>query len=273
MLEKAAVVELVDLTPQELLERLREGKVYTGELSEIAINNFFQEDRLTALREISLFLTAEIVDKELHEMFAALQKRKGWQPRERLLAAINEKPYSQQLIRTTRRRAFTLHAPWIVLYVDTGKALDNEESETLAKNLALARELGAEVITTKDTTIAQAIQRIAQQREVTEIIIGKTLKKFRNFFRPSLVNQLVKKCSHINIRISIQTLFLKGSRQIVKKAAPSSFLPYLYMIFWIVFLSLICGYLASFMGYKAIGFVFLLNIFLLSLFFKTGPLF
>ena len=192
ILEKASDIELVDLTPQELLERLREGKIYTGEMPEIAIANFFQEDRLTALREIALLVTAEIVDSELHEMFTTIQRKKGWKPRERLLVAIDQKLNAQQLLRTTRRRAFTLHAPWIALYIDNGKKLDDEESGILAKNLALARELGAEVITTKEFDIAKGIQRIATLRGITEIIVGKTTKKFRNFFKPSLVNKLIK---------------------------------------------------------------------------------
>lgn len=274
MLEKAINIELVDLTPQELLERLREGKVYTGEMSAIAIQNFFQEDRLTALREIALLVTAGMVDKELHEMFTLIQKKRGWKPRERLLVAIDEQSKSKQLIRAMRRRAFILHAPWIVLYVDTGKKLSDEDSEMLNKNLALARELGAEIITTKDIDIARGIQRIVQQHEITEILIGKSAKSFKSFFKPALINQLIKKCSQANVKISVQTFLLNPPKKNKIKAinSPHSILSYLYIIFWIGILTALCAIIVPFIGHNIIGFLFLLTIYLLSLCFKQGPL-
>ena len=202
MLEHSADIELVDITPGELLQRLKEGKVYTGDLPSIALKNFFQEDRLTALREVALRFTAEMVDQALHEMAIMAKRVRAWKTRERLIVAINPYPYAQQLIRSARRLALTLHAPWSVVYVDNGESLDEEESTSLAKNLALARELGAEVITTQDIDIAQGIQRVAEQKEATQIILGKEVKKkFFRFFRHSLADRLSKINSGIDIHI------------------------------------------------------------------------
>ena len=202
MLSQASEIECVDITPAELLQRLKEGKVYTGEFSTIALQNFFQEDRLTALREIALRFTAEKVDQELHQMFVAARKDKIWRPRERLLVAINHELYAQYLIRATRRLAFTLHAPWLVVYVDRGENLNDVESASLTKNFALARDLGAEVITTQDINVAEAIQRIAEQEEVTQIIIGKSVKKkFSHLFCHSLADKLSKLSSGIDVLI------------------------------------------------------------------------
>lgn len=200
--EEATDIELVDITPLELLQRLREGKVYTDDLGEIAAENFFQEDRLTALREIALRCGAEKVDQELHEMVSVLQKEKGWKPRERLLVVIDQNPGSQQLIRTARRFAFSLHAPWIALYVDDGKSLDAQETANLAKNLELAQGLGAEVITTKDLEITRGIERVADQKGVTQIIVEREPRgTFKNLFRSSLSSRLAKERSDIDLHI------------------------------------------------------------------------
>ncbi len=272
ILETAADIELVDITPSELLQRLKEGKVYTGDLSTIAAQNFFQEDRLTALRELALRFTAEKVDQELHTMISAIQRGRGWQPRERLLVAINDNPYSQQLIRMARRLSFTLHAPWIAVYVDQGETLDDEESARLAKNLSLARELGAEVLTTKDMDIAHGIQRIAEQKGVTQIIIGKTVKKrFSHLFKPSLLDRLTKDSSDIAIHVIRQPpVFLPKK----KRALPSiAFSHYLHILFWVGLLSIFNTMIVPYVGYKVVGFIFLLGILFLGLFFKRGPVF
>jgi two-component system, OmpR family, sensor histidine kinase KdpD len=270
MLDRASSIACVDITPAELLERLREGKVYTGDLSEVALRNFFQEDRLTALRELALRCTAEVVDVELHELIKAIQRGKGWKPRERLLVAVNHRPYSQQLIRTARRLSFALHAPWSVVYVDTGVSLDDEESAMLSKNLALARELGAEVITTQDIDIAQGIQRVAEQKNITQIIAGRSLRKK---FKRSPVDKLTKISSGIDVHIIRQTALYPQKKKIIKKQAiKKETLSYLHILFWTLLLSVLGALVQPYVGYKIIGSIFLLSILVFSLFFKSGPI-
>ncbi|MBI3900593.1 MAG: sensor histidine kinase KdpD, partial [Chlamydiia bacterium] len=213
ILDRASSITLVDITPADLLQRLREGKVYTGDLSKIALNNFFQEERLTALREIALRCTAEVVDVELNEMIKALQKGKGWKPREHLLVAINHTPYSQQLVRATRRLSVALHAHWIALYVDNGEGLSSEERLMLSKNLALAQELGGEVMSVQDSDIAEGIQRIAEEKHITQIILGKSLRW--KLFERSPVYRLIQISSGIDVHVIRQSqLFPKAKRRI-----------------------------------------------------------
>ncbi len=181
VLERATAIELIDIPPTELLQRLKEGKVYLGEQSVIAAENFFKEDHLTALREIALRFTAEKVEHDLHEILAL---GRGWKTRERLMVAINQAPFSQQLIRSVRRFAFELDAPWTVVYVDTGVKLNIADQSRLNKHLQLARELGAEVVTTHDLDIPNALKRIAKQKNITRLVVGRSTKNsfFRNFF-------------------------------------------------------------------------------------------
>ena len=274
VVERAADIELVDIPPAELLQRLREGKVYTGDLSAVALRNFFQEDRLTALREIALRFTAEMVDLELHEMFATIHKEKVWRARERLLVAVNHQPYMQQLIRSARRLAVTLHAPWVVVYVDDGKTLSDEESASLSKNLALARELNAEVVTTQDTEVADGIRRIVEQKDITQVLIGKTSQPILFcFFKRPLSERLSKACN-VDVHIMRPSVFLPvKKRRVRKKIKLPSMLPYLHILFWIALITGFNALIVPYVGYKVVGSFFLLSILFLSLYFKRGPLF
>lgn len=275
IIDKAASIELIDLTPNELLRRLKEGKVYLGDQSSIAAQNFFQEDRLTALREIVLRFAAEKVDHDLKGMVSTVQRVDAWKPRERLLVAISHSPHSQKLIRITRRLSFNLDAPWIAVHVDTGAELSEEDQATLAKNLALARDLGAEVITTNDTDIAEAIQRIARQKSVTQIIIGRTPSRWLFDFlnRNTLMDQLARECRDIDLHVIRQTLFSKSyGKKFRLPHAPGNILSYFFVLCFVVALSFFNWFLLASIGYKIAGFIFLLGILFLSLFFKKGPI-
>lgn len=277
IIESAMSIEIVDLTPKELLQRLKEGKVYLGDKSEIAARHFFQEDRLTALREVILRYAAEKVDHDLHGMMSTVERTKRWTARERLLVAVGPKATSQKLIRTTRRLAFNLNAPWIALHVDDGSTLDEEEQSILSKNLTLARDLGAEVITTTDSDISNAIVRVARQKGVTQIIIGRKSKAFpfNFFFNQSILDQLASKCEDIDLHI-IKTA---STEKTLKKrwegfSLSQTLYPYTVIsVFIFLFTLFNFTYLAPLIGYRVIGFFFLLCILFLSLFFRKGPIF
>lgn len=186
ILERADQIELIDITPTALRMRLQEGKVYFGSQSEQALKNFFKEDHLNALREIVLRLTAEKINHDLHNLLPAYKKIKLWKSSECLMVPITPSPNSQTLIRTTRRYAFTLDAPWIAVYVNNGRVLSQKENEQLVKNLSLARDLGAEVITATDPDINVTLQRIVNRKKVTQIIISRPTPHFmRHLFMTS----------------------------------------------------------------------------------------
>lgn len=277
IIEAATSIEVIDFTPEEILKRLKEGKVYLGDTPELAIKHFFQEDHLTALREIVLRYAAEKVDHDLQKMLTTSDRANLWKPRERLLVGIDHDLYSQKAIRTTRRIASNLHAPWIALYVDDGKILDESESDILAKNLSLARNLGAEVITTHDPNIADGIKRIARQRGVSQIILGRPqqTKSFFNFFyKTSIVDKLEKECTDIDIHLVKQeNLLKKSAKGLVSLSFEQPLYPYLYVLIFVLSLTGISWFLYSVVDYRAIGFFFLIGILLLSLFFKKGPIF
>ena len=198
-----AEMELIDLPPEELLKRLDEGKVYMPERAELAMMNFFREGNLTALREMALRLAADHVGQDVHDYLQAMQITGPWQSGHRLLVAVSPSPFSQQMIRWTRRLADNFDCPWIAVYVDQPQPLGEAAQERLTQHLALARELGAEVITTADSDLAQGILRVARQQNVTQIVVGKpggdgVLDWFAG---GKLLRRLVRESGHIELHI------------------------------------------------------------------------
>ena len=175
ILELADEIELVDLTPEALLERLQDGKVYIGDRAATAAENFFKEANLMALRELALRFTAERMDKRLREVRSLGSQQTVWRSGERLLVAIGPSPSSTQLVRWTRRMAAAQGAAWIAVNVESSRTLAADARARLDRNLALARELGAEVLVTHDEDVAGALVRTALQNKATQIVVGKSL--------------------------------------------------------------------------------------------------
>lgn len=200
ILERADEIELADITPEELLQRLSEGKVYTPEKSTQAIKNFFRKGNLTALREMALRLTAERVDYQLRDYMIEKKIEGIWKSGQRLMVAIGPSPYSAELIRWTRRLAYTMEATWIAVYVESDQVISEENKESLSKNFALAKELGAEIIITNDTDIVSALIRVAKEHNVTQLIIGKTRKQ-KIFHTSDFTKALLKNSGDIDVYI------------------------------------------------------------------------
>lgn len=178
MIERASEIQLVDIMPSELLQRLKEGRVYLGDKSVLASQHFFQEDRLTALREIALRLTAEKVD---HDLLAMQGADSGWRPTEKLLVLVVPTERAQRAIRATRRFAFALKTMWIAAFIDTGFELTDPQKKQLSENLALARDLGAEVMTIVDPSVVEAVRRLVEQNAISQIVLSRTSNRFSLF--------------------------------------------------------------------------------------------
>jgi len=198
-----AEIELIDLPPDELLQRLDEGKVYMPERAELAMMNFFREGNLNALREMALRLAAEHVGQEVHDYLQAMQITGPWKSGHRLLVAVSASPYSPHMIRWTRRLADSYDCPWLAVYVEQPQSLSEEDQARLTQHLALARELGAEVVTTADADIARGLLRVAEQQNATQIIVGKPgggrlLDRWRG---ARLLRRLVRDSGHIDLHV------------------------------------------------------------------------
>lgn len=275
ILERAAQIVLIDITPAELLQRLAEGKVYLGDRAQAALEGFFKEDRLTALREIALRMTAETVDNELQDLMAGHEGRGFWKPTERLMVAVSHSPYSAQLIRSTRRLAFSLDAPWIAVNVDTGMSLSQEDRGALSRNLAMVRELGGEVVATPDTDIASALMRIARQRGVTQLVIGRpTRRPIRDAIRRgTLVDRLVTESVPFDVHVLHPDEKPRTHAPARKtEAITVDWSAYAVVAGIIVAVALLSGLALPVIGYRAVGFLFLLAVLGIGSFASVGPI-
>ena len=196
-----AEIELVDLPPDELLKRLAEGKVYLPDRAQAAAANFFREGNLFALRELALRFAAEHVGQDVREYLQTHHIAGVWKTGQRLLVAVSPSPLSESMTRWTRGLADNLHAPWLAVYVDTGKPLADDEQARLQRNLTLARELGAEVITTTDQDVMTALLRVARQHNVTQIVVGKPAGfRVLDLFRGgSMLSRLIRDSGNIDV--------------------------------------------------------------------------
>ena len=271
--EVADEVEVIDISPDELLKRLVEGKVYTPERSKRAVENFFRKGNLTALREMSLRLTAERVDQQLREYKKTKRISETWKSGTRLIVGISADPQSLSVIRWARRVSYTMDASWVVVHVETSAKITEQESEQLAKNFKLAKELDAEIITTSDEDIASALLRVAREQNATQILIGKP--KRRIFFRTSrLVDNLLKQSQDIDVYIvghedDNQT----RSKQFIIPKFQSGFIQYLIAALIVLGVALACFPFTSFVGYRTVSLIILFTVSLLPLRMGRGPVF
>ena len=199
-LERAGEIELIDITPRDLRQRLDAGKVYLGERAQAASVNFFKESNLTALRQLALRYTAERVGVDLLEFQSRRRDRKTWRAEEKILVAVGASPYSPALIRRARAMAGTLDARWSAIAVSTGEPVSPAERETISNHLALARQLGAEAATVEAVSLVDGLLDAARERDATQIVIGKSPgHRWRDlFFHPPAL-RLLQRSGNIDI--------------------------------------------------------------------------
>jgi two-component system sensor histidine kinase KdpD len=205
VLERAHELKLVDLPPDDLLERLREGKVYVPAQAQRAIENFFKKGNLIALRELALRQTAERVDAQMLAYRRAQGVEQTWAAAEQLLVAVSPSPSSARIIRAARRMAGALHARWFAVYVEprTARGLSEAAEAQLSQNLRFAEQLGAEVVTLSAEDATAEVLRFAREHNITKIIAGKPVtSRFRDRFRVSLVDRLVRQGGDIDVYVT-----------------------------------------------------------------------
>jgi two-component system sensor histidine kinase KdpD len=201
-LDEADDVEFVDLAPEDLLRRLAEGRVYVPDQAARAVRQFFRKGNLTALRELALRRTAEHVDAAVVGYRRDHAIEATWPVAERLLACIRPNPDSGRLVRGARRLAARLRAEWIVAWVESPgqPPLTDDERRYLASAFSLAQQLGAETATISGTSVSEAVQRFARERNVSKLVLGKPAHpRWRDRLRGSLVDDLVRTSGDMDV--------------------------------------------------------------------------
>jgi two-component system sensor histidine kinase KdpD len=221
VLDRADEIRLIDLSPEELLERLREGKVYIPEQAERALQHFFQPTQLAALRQLALRETAEHVDEQMQAQRRAQAAPAVWPVAERIVVAVDGGARSESLLRTGRRLADRRDVPWMAVFVEPpGFDLRPEaERERVDRVLQLARQLGGEALALPGRRVADELLRYAREHNASEIVMGKPARTgWRAWLRPSPVAEVVRRSGPIEVRL-VEGLAAAGAADVQIRAA------------------------------------------------------
>jgi two-component system, OmpR family, sensor histidine kinase KdpD len=274
--ENADEVELVDLTPDELLQRLSEGKVYTHERSREAILNFFRKGNITALREMALRIVADRVDKQLHDYMHRKRIRGPWKSGLHLLVAIDYNQQSTRLLRWAKNLAYSMGANIQSIYVETSHQLTPKEREQLDKNISLAKQLGIQFRIITNYDMVKAIVDFALKENVTHIIVGKP--RVRNVLSMlrlgNFVNRLIRYSGNIDVYILGSDRQAKDhfKEKVTLPSFTASSGQYLITSAVVLLSTIICFLLKEYIGYQVVSFCLLFVVSTLALFFGTGPI-
>ncbi len=244
VIDRADDVEIIDLTPDDLIKRLHEGKVYLPKTARRAIENYFSPGNLTALRELALRRTAQRVDEQLLRHMQAHAIEGPWGAGDRVLVCVDENPRGPSLVRYAKRQADRLRAPWSAVYVEASRSanLSEADKDSIAATLRLAEQLGGDAVTLPGERIAKEILRFAGANNCSHIVVGRSVKaRWREFLEGSVSHDLIRHAGDISIHVISGTEKSGVPSRSVTPARPRRFRiqPYLFSV-----------------GYVAIAFAF-----------------
>ena len=243
-MESEIEIELVDLSPEKLQQRLSEGKVYIPQKAQLAMQKFFKKGNLLALRELSLKYTAKRVDVDLLSYRESEEILEVWPVESKLLVGISSSKNTERILLITHRMAADLEAEWYAVHVESlQQARYTEKARNqLYRNINLAEELGAKVVALSGSNIADEIIKFAQQKNVTLIITGLSQRShFQELIKGSVFDNLVKNSSPINV------LVVGGNPQVSAPSKPPSANKSEYKPYFLGFLSVTAVFLLSWM--------------------------
>ncbi|HTN84513.1 MAG TPA: sensor histidine kinase KdpD, partial [Sorangium sp.] len=274
MIERADEIELIDLPPDDLLERLREGKVYLSEQIERAAGSFFRKGNLIALRELALRRTAERVDGQMRGYMRAHGIQETWAVAERIVVCVGPSPMSARLIRATRRMAGSLKAEWHAVYVQTPAQarLSEVDRGRVDRNLALAERLGASAVQLHGAEVAGEVLRYARRHNVSKIVVGKpTHPRWKDFVYGSLLDDLVRQSGDIDVYVIQGTAEARQPEPGPRERRPARPLAYAWSACVAVLCTLAAWLMHPFSDLANLIMVYLLGVVFVASRFGAGP--
>jgi two-component system sensor histidine kinase KdpD len=274
VIDEVTDIELIDLPTEELLNRLKEGKVYVPEQAERAIEKFFRQGNLTALRELTMRRAAERVDDQMLSYMETRAISGPWAAGERLLVCISPGAVSERLIRTARRLADELKAEWYAIYVETPRqsGISTQQQDRVDRMLRLAEDLGAKSVYLPGQSVAETVVDYARSHNVTKIIIGKSRqKRWYEWLRGSVADQLIRQSGPIDVYFvnsEIQPSF-KQSERIWQPHRP--WRRYVWGVTLVAAATAICALVAPYISPTNLVVIYLLSTVLSAIFLGRGP--
>jgi len=288
--EEADEIELIDLPPNELLLRLKEGKVYIPQQAREAVNHFFRQGNLIALRELALRQTANRVDAQMLDYREDHAIQEVWQVGERILVCIGPNVLAERLVRAGKRLAASLRAEWIVAYVETPELqrLSSVKRDAVLRVLRLAEQLGAETVTLSAPDMSEAIIRFSRERNINKIVVGKPSRRgWKRWLLGSVVDALISQAHNINIYLlgspnkhvgaelelssSLKTAPLPGLRQQIPSRIKKRYFGYLWATVVTGISTLIAWLLFNNLELANLVMVYLLGVVFVATRFGRGP--
>jgi two-component system sensor histidine kinase KdpD len=204
VIERADDIELIDLTPEDLIQRLKDGKVYVPAQAERAVRHYFAPGNLTALRELALRRTAQRVDNQMVDYMRSHAIEGPWAAGDRVLVCIQGGRKATATVRHAKRLADQLRAPWTAINVETtgSSRTSVAEQDSVVAALRLAERLGAEPVLIPGQDIADSVIDYARANNVTHLIVGKSDgSRWRQFLLGSITQRLINRAGGINIHV------------------------------------------------------------------------
>ena len=278
VIDRADEIVLIDLIPDEIVGRLKQGKIYAPEKVDAATQNFFKVSNLTALREVALRLMAERVDHELKDL-SVIHGVVNVKTHHKIMVAIFGSPYSESLIRYTRKLAYGLNCQWYAGYVNSDRPVSEKERSLLYRNIELVKQLGGEVVSTQNESVPEGLLNLAQQYGASQIIVGKSQRgKFlsRLLGNSSLPHQMIELAEGIDIHVISpnEKIAIKKTKAIhPRKDFDFNWRGVLTTLGYVANLTFVNAILLPVVHYRAIGIIYLMGITIGSVFIKNYNVF
>jgi two-component system sensor histidine kinase KdpD len=272
--DKAYEVELVDLPPDDLIQRLKEGKVYLPEQSQIALENFFKKGNLIALRELALRSTAQRVDAQMLKYRQEQSVADVWPITDRLLVCVGPSPLSARLVRATKRMADGLRAEWMAVYVETPKStrLPEKAKTRVIRTLQIAQRLGAETTRISGENTPEELITYARKRNVSKIVIGKPARpRWREILFGSVVDELIRKSGNIDVYVITGDNVPQEATTVSTTHREFDFRSYLYSIGLIALATVLAKLTFKHLATVNLAMIYQLAIVVIAVRFGKGP--
>ena len=275
VLDQADEIELIDLPPEDLIRRLKEGKVYVPEQAQQALNQFFGRGALTALRELALRAAAEHIDAQMLEFKSRHAVTEPWPTRERMLVCVNEQDISQTVVRAARRIAEHRRIPWIAVHVVTPRALALSDAgkDSVARNLRLAERLGAETLTVPGNDLVETLVDLARSRNASQIVVGRPQPRHLRWpWTRSIAVELMRRGSPLDITVVTWAAPVTAAATRRLRSVPDiNWRPYAAALAVSTATVLLCFGLEHLVGILSLGVVFLLAVLLIAVRYGLMP--
>ncbi len=270
VLDEADEIEVVDLPIGELIKRLREGKVYVPEQAERALQSYFSEKNLGALRELTLRRAAKRVDNQIQSFLrGSIGQRSA---REKLIVCVSTYASSSELVRAAKLLASGLDAEWYAVYVDSGQKLSEEEEDRVTRTLQLAEELGAKSVTLTGRNIAEEIVNYARTHQITKILIGKPLRRhLSDVLYGSVVDQLIRSSGEIDVYVITRSTKRQEKIKSLRSQKRAIQGHYLQSVLLVVLTTLVSTLVKNFLAPTNLVMFYLLAVVVSAIRFGRGP--